>query len=591
MRRKANMFRAILLSMKISFFSSTYFAIVRIICSLFYAVLPTIKLFLMKLIIDALTQKDHYLTFAYVGYYVVMLLLSVIVDKVNSYSILLHNERIGLYVSNEIINKVSELDISYFDNPLLYDEMNLATKNSSAISGLFWSLISLVQGIIQLVLSFVIIMKVGVAYAVILIVTALPYFYVERHNETETYLWNRENENHVRKINYLYRILLDRYYAFDLKVNSLYQFMKKKYNKQWNGWFDNKKNLILRQFIFSFLTLLLTNVVALAFVFLLVYNVLNSKSSIGDFTYYLGVASQLVNYTYIVLGGVASFRQIKMKTSSYNDFMGWQSHVSAIGKETIPKDIVTLRFDDVSFAYPQNSEQSLKHVSFEIRLGEKVLIIGNNGSGKSTLIKLLMRLYTPDSGAIYLNDKRIEEYSIEEYYGLFSSLPQNYVNYAFSAKENIACSENPDMNRIKECLIRTDLYELFERLPNGIETYLTKQFDIEGVELSVGEWQKMAMARFFYKKAPLLVLDEPSSSLDVFAQDKTLSYILEKEECTVLLISHRLVPLDRIDKVISLVDGTIVEMGSPEMLVKEDGFFSNWLSANETKKSMDRSLV
>lgn len=579
-REKTKIFSIFSLSMKISFSASALLTGTRIACALLNAILPTFKILLMKYIIEALSQKQKSETMRIVIIYIIMILCGVIVEKINGYCVLLHNEKIGLNVSNFIIDKVVSLDISYFDTPSLYDEMNIVTASGGSISNLFWSFISLIQGVIQLVVSFVILCKLGPIYAIILMAASVPFFFVEQNNGIETYLWNRENENKVRKINYLYHVLVDKYFAVDLRVNRLIQYMKKKYNSNWDEWFRGKKELVRNQFLKSFSTVLLSNFAAMGIVILMIFDVLYKDFSIGDFTYYLGISAQLINYTYFVLSGFSSFKQLQMKTESFYDFMGWKNFLEKPGVESVSMGLSSIRFENVSFNYPNCEEKVLQNVSFEVKEGEKVLIIGNNGSGKSTIIKLLLRLYEPSQGTIFLNDKPIREYSDEEFYSIFSLLPQNYVNYAFTIKENIACCEDIDENCVWNSIHLADLTNVLEKLPDGIETYLSKQFDIRGAELSAGEWQKMAMARFFFKESSVKILDEPSSSMDVFSHDRMLASVLGEKESTVFLISHRLVDYRSINKVVSLDGGRVIENDSPEVLKLQNGMFSDWIKAN-----------
>lgn len=578
--KKTNLLSIFLLSMKISFSASNAFSVIRIICCIINAVLPTVKLLLMKFLIDALMEKMREDTLICLVLFLISHLLGIAVDKINNYCIRMHNEKISMLVSKKIIDKVNNLDISYFDTPSLYDEMSIATQNGGAISNLFWSLISLIQGFVQLAISALIIIKINKFFAIVLIISCLPYFFVERDNEIEIYLWNRENENSVRKINYLYRVLVDKYFCIDLRINNMLSYLKEKYNCQWNDWFCRKKQMVKRQFIKSYLSLMLSNIVALSFVLLLVYSVLFNDATISDFTYYLGVSTQLVNYTYFVLNGFSSFKQIRMKTDSYNRFMNWKPLLSENGEEEINERFKNIKFENVSFSYPNCTEKVLDNISFEIVAGEKVLLIGNNGSGKSSIVKLILRLYEPTEGVIYLNDKPLNKYSKDSYYRVFSSLLQNHVNYAFSMRENILGKNDiGKTERVMKCIEKADLIDAVARLPNSIDTFLTKQFDIEGVELSVGEWQKMALARFFCKDAEFLILDEPTSSLDVFAQDRTLPLILNSSK-TVLMISHRLINLNQVTRVISISNGHIVEDGNPEMLEKEMSFFYMWKNSN-----------
>lgn len=243
-------------------------------------------------------------------------------------------------------------------------------------------------------------------------------------------------------------------------------------------------------------------------------------------------------------------------------------------------------FHNVSFKYPSSEEYVLKDISLKWRIGEKMALVGRNGSGKTTLIKLLCRLYDPTDGEITLNGINICKYSLEEYLDLFSVVFQDSKLFSFSLAENVAASMEYDEDRIMDCVNRCGLSERVQRMPQGIETCLYKDFDDSGVEVSGGEAQKLELARAIYKNSPFVILDEPTAALDPLAENEI--YIKFNEVVgtrTAIYISHRLSSCRFCDDIMVLDQGRLVERGSHEELVGRGGIYARmWRGQSEYYK-------
>ncbi len=234
-----------------------------------------------------------------------------------------------------------------------------------------------------------------------------------------------------------------------------------------------------------------------------------------------------------------------------------------------------VEFKDVSFKYPGSSTYALQHVSFKFKVGKKVAIVGENGSGKTTFIKLLCRLYDPTDGVILLDGVDIREYNYIQYMNLFSVVFQDFQLLAFPLGQNVACSKNYDSKKVEECLKKVGFEDRLKTLPNGLDTYLYKNMDEEGVEVSGGEAQKIAIARALYKDSPFVILDEPTAALDPLAEaeiySKFDSIVGNK---TAVYISHRLSSCRFCDEIIVFDLGHIVQQGSHDTLVNADGKYN-----------------
>lgn len=234
-----------------------------------------------------------------------------------------------------------------------------------------------------------------------------------------------------------------------------------------------------------------------------------------------------------------------------------------------------IEFCNVSFRYPGAKEYSLRNLSLKFKLGKRLAIVGKNGSGKSTFIKLLCRLYDPTEGEIRLNGVDIREYDYEEYLRIFSVVFQDFKLFSFPLGQNVATAMEYDKEKAEQCLVKAGLSQRLESMPKGLDTALYKDFESEGVEISGGEAQKVALARALYKDAPVVVLDEPTAALDPIAEAEIYTKFNELVgKKTAIYISHRLSSCKFCDEIAVFEDGTVVQRGRHEELLKEtDGLY------------------
>lgn len=232
-----------------------------------------------------------------------------------------------------------------------------------------------------------------------------------------------------------------------------------------------------------------------------------------------------------------------------------------------------VEFRDVSFKYPNSDIYALRHVNVKFRVGEKLAVVGMNGSGKTTFIKLMCRLYDPTEGEILLNGVNIQKYDYDEYMSIFSVVFQDFRLFAFSLGQNVAASDKYDRARVEECLREAGFGDRLETLPDGTETYLYKDYSDDGIEISGGEAQKIAIARALYKNAPFIILDEPTAALDPVAEYEVYSKFNDiVGDRTAIYISHRLASCRFCDNIVVFDHGGIVQHGShDELLADETG--------------------
>ena len=321
-------------------------------------------------------------------------------------------------------------------------------------------------------------------------------------------------------------------------------------------------------------------VVALIYAMLAVQTV-QKGLSIADFVMLTAAAVSFASSVMTAVTSAMNFYGALKMVAPFGEYMNLPPVLSQ-GSEPVPEltgeDAVV--FDHVSFTYPRAAEPTLKDLCFTIKRGERLAVVGENGAGKTTMIKLLLRLYEPDEGTIYLGGRDIRTMSREETLKQFAVVFQDFKLLAFSVKENICIGPDGDEERLHEVLRKLDLDKVLESTPHGAETSVYRLFDEEGVEFSGGERQKMAIARALYKDSPIVVMDEPTAALDPIAEAEIYGHLNQLvEHKTALFISHRLSSCKFCDRVAVFENGGVTQCGSHKELMAQEGLYRRMFAA------------
>ncbi len=321
-------------------------------------------------------------------------------------------------------------------------------------------------------------------------------------------------------------------------------------------------------------------IVALIYAMLAVQTV-QKGLSIADFVMLTAAAVSFASSVMTAVTSAMNFYGALKMVAPFGEYMNLPPVLSQ-GREPVPEltgeDAVV--FDHVSFTYPRAAEPTLKDLCFTIKRGERLAVVGENGAGKTTMIKLLLRLYEPDEGTIYLGGRDIRTMSREETLKQFAVVFQDFKLLAFSVKENICIGPDGDEERLHEVLRKLDLDKVMESTPHGAETSVYRLFDEEGVEFSGGERQKMAIARALYKDSPIVVMDEPTAALDPIAEAEIYGHLNQLvEHKTALFISHRLSSCKFCDRVAVFENGGVTQCGSHKELMAQEGLYRRMFAA------------
>ncbi len=319
---------------------------------------------------------------------------------------------------------------------------------------------------------------------------------------------------------------------------------------------------------------------AIIYVFVCVYALLGTFG-IGSIVKYVGFVETI---TGCITSYFAVFADIKYNTPFVEDYLAYfdipqKMYQGSLTVEKRDDNEYYVEFKDVSFKYPGSETYALRHVNMKFKVGEKLAVVGMNGSGKTTFIKLMCRLYDPTEGEILLNGVNIKKYDYDEYLAVFSVVFQDFKLFSFSLGENVASGADYDVDKVMAALHQSGFGERLTTMPEGIKTTLYKDFDENGIEVSGGEAQKIALARALYKDSPFIILDEPTAALDPIAEYEIYSKFNEiVGDKTAIYISHRLSSCRFCDKIAVFDNGEIVQRGSHDELVADESgkYYELW---------------
>lgn len=401
------------------------------------------------------------------------------------------------------------------------------------------------------------------------------------------YKFKQEKVEDDRKLKYIYDVMTKYVYAKEIRINNAQYYFTNKYTEVFLRQVHKIKQLVSQKNCILLFNVLLSSIQLGIMYLYFTYQVCTARIDIGEYTILLASSTLL---TKMIL---SIFSNIGLISNTLNAFEFYQEYKKTVNQNSIVrkgKTIVdwrsekfdignSIKFENVSFIYPNSNEFVLKNINFEIQANQKVAIVGLNGSGKTTLIKLLLRLYSPTTGKITLDGVDISEIPYQIYTQQISTVLQDFYLFSYSIQENIIFDRPFCSHKLSECINKSGLSSKIGTLPKGMNTSVFRDLDDEGIEFSGGESQKLAIARAIYKNAQILVMDEPTSSLDAIAEYElfTRLYDISKSKTTIF-ISHRLSSTSFCDNIIVLDKGTIVEQGSHQRLLEQNGFYANLFS-------------
>ena len=491
--------------------------------------------------------------------------------------------------------KIMNLEYSYLENPYYLDLKERAVftvQNQNVISNLIIAMSELLSrgatlvGLVTILISLgpvlLIVLLIGIGM-MILAYAGVSKYQTEAMQETIPinrrfgYYFNLAFDKEVQKDIRLYQMepmVTERVVEFSNDTCDLFEKMQIRFGKAMGQMAAIGEGIAAFSYGYVGLRTLGTT--------------LGPQLSIGALTMYVSAAINFSSMVTLFGQSVVALMQFLNWLDPYMEFMSLAEETKSTGKMLFEGDVETLEFRNVTFTYPKAEKAVLQNVSFSIRKGEKISIVGLNGAGKSTLVKLICRMYQADSGEILINGRNIYDYEYMSYMKTISAVFQDYRLFNFSIAENISCQEkDSNVEEVNRLVHEVGLEEKVKELPLGIESRFGKEYDEDGIEMSGGQAQKIAIARALYKKASMVILDEPASALDPIAEAE----IYEKfnslvEDKTAIYISHRMSSSVFCDKILIIDEGTVADFDTHEHLMQktESLYYKLFMSQAENYK-------
>lgn len=486
-------------------------------------------------------------------------------------------EKTKLRIRMALAKAVSKMPLSDIEDPRFRDFISRA-ESSDSFSGILDCITSFLGAIINVVTYIAIVLTVGPIILLLVGFVITIQLVINRLKQNSEYKWHVKQAPVYRKMMFLNDILSNLQFGKEMRVYTLQEYFldKGKINFK-KSFLPNLKKSVIEAEGLGFIT-----EIAKVFQKLVIYIVLGVKvifngMAIGDFSLYLSSADKLTNCLSCLVETISKLMTCGIFAEEFRYCITLSEEKQKMyGNKVVPDDgDLSIEFCNVSFKYPNTETYVLKNISFKLNSGESMSLVGVNGAGKSTIVKLICRFYEPTEGNIFICGINIKELSSDEYIRLIGVVFQDFKLFSFSVKENISMSVDFDEDRIKQSIDKSGLGKKIENLSNGSETYISREFDENGVEFSGGEGQKLAIARAIYRNSPIIILDEPTAALDPIAEYDVYSRFNELSKSkTAIYISQRLSSTRFTDKIAVLDGGKIVEFGSHNDLILNDGVYS-----------------
>ena len=549
--------------------------------------LPLLSLYLTKLIIDRITETaaspEPSLPpiVILIALAAMVALLSDALRAVAAWVSEAQSQRVTDYVRNLLHSKSIEMDLDYYENPQYYDFLHQA--QSEAVyrpNVIFNRLTQLVNSSLSLAGIGLLLFSLDWAIALLLIIAAIPVFFVRLNYSQQLYQQWQQWTSAERMSHYYNELITQSAHAKEVRLFDLGKLFQRRFDLLRKEIRQERLSLFARRSFAETFTQSSATISVFIALGLIAARVLNNTITIGSLVMYYQAFQRGQTLLRESLSHLANLYENSLFLSSFDRFLNLKQRVvDPKYPAVLPSPLQgKLEFRHVNFSYPQSGRTVLTDINITIEPGQTIAIVGENGAGKTTLIKLISRLYDPTSGAIFLDGINLNEFSLTELRRQMAIIFQDYARYHLTVQENIGIGDTEewdDRNKIEQAAEFAQLEQTIAKLPRNYDTILGKEF-IDGEELSIGEWQKIAIARLFLRRAPILILDEPTSALDPQAESEVLARFQQlTEKQTAIIISHRLSTVKFVDRILVLDSGTIAEQGTHDELMQLSGLYAH----------------
>jgi ATP-binding cassette subfamily B protein len=565
--------------------TNSWYTLLNIILRLIRSAIPVSILYIGKLIIDEviLQSKTHGADLSYLWELVAAeFALAIISDGLARGTALVDSllgDRFSIHTSVKIMEHAATLDLDQFEDSEFYDKLERARQQTTGRTILLSQILAQVQDIITMVFLLVGLMAFNAWLILLLLVAIVPAFLGESYFNDKSYALTRGQTPERRELDYMRFLGASDATAKEVKLFNLSGFLVDRFKTLSNKFYDDNRSLSIKRASWGTFFALLGSLGYYTAYMVMIFKTVDGAITIGSLTFLAGSFKQLRSLLENILSRFTSVSQSAIYLHDFFDFFEIQPKiVAAVKPVPFPNPIRQgFTFENVGFKYHNSDKWANRHLSFTLNAGEKLALVGENGAGKTTLVKLLARLYDPVEGRILLDGIDLREYDMMDLRKNTGIIFQDYLRYQMSFAQNIAVGNIDELDNrilIRQSAEKSLAHLLAEKLPDQYDQALGRRFN-NGIELSGGEWQKVALARAYMKEAQLLILDEPTSSLDARAEYEVFQRFAElTKDKTAVLISHRFSTVRMADRILVLDKGEIIEMGSHEELLEKKGRYA-----------------
>ena len=572
---KKDLYRALRLILR----ASPRTALLNTFILFFQALLPALSLYVLRLLIEMVVQEPKpafdKIVPVIIAFSAVQLLMA-LAGQFATYIATIYQQKLTDYMSAMVLDKAVSVDLEYYENPVYHDTLHLAQQQSVfRASQLLSNFNALLLNSLSLLFLTGLFITLHWVYAAIFVGLSLPLAAVKWYYAHQLYKLEAKFVAMEREANYLHQTLTGVSYAKEVRTFGFGSSFIRKFRAIRSVIYKGKKDMNARLTLHSLLAETAEIIIVAVIFAMLAKNTWAGVISAGVFVVYLQGFQRLQGAAKSFLQSLVQVFQQRLFLRDLFGFLDIPAYRASAPELTFPDSQQGLFIENMSFTYPGTASAVLDHVSVRCRPGNMIAIVGENGSGKSTLVKLLARLYHTQQGTIRIDDTPIEEIATESFREHTVFLFQDFEKYFLTVEENIELGSTraKEQHEIEQAARLSGAHSFISRLAGGYQTRLGRTFK-HSTQLSGGQWQKLALARVFYSKAQLVVLDEPTSAIDAIAEHELFVHLKQlAREKMVVLISHRLYNIKLADYIYVMQEGKIAEEGNFNTLINHNGLF------------------